>query len=321
MAEVSAIYQIALSNPRDDEAIHQKVMKACQNLTLAESALYTFRRGGTLISGPSIRLIETIASKYGRLNYGWKILGPVPTGPDGSVDTIALSNAGYSEVGVWCIDMEALNINGQGLIIPHVRKAHGKKELIDSPDDVYYHVANLAVRRMRKQVERCLDFALITDAVRQVGETLKHGHKTPLKERIGKMLEAFSKDFKVTREQIEARMQCAADSIDETQMVHLRGIYTSLKDGASKPDYWFEKIIPDAEVKDLTEEPKKKAGRPGKKEKPVDLKQEEPETEAPIEAEALPIAEPEEEILPERYDSSLDDDEANAAAFSGEDFV
>ncbi len=54
-----------------------------------------------------------------------------------------------------------------------------------------------------------------------------------------KMIAAFGA-FGVTKEQIEKRIQRRLDSIQPAQVVSLKKIYTSLRDGMSSPADWFE---------------------------------------------------------------------------------
>ena len=58
-------------------------------------------------------------------------------------------------------------------------------------------------------------------------------------EALKKLVAAFE-GFKVTKEQIEKRIQRHLDAITPAQIVSLRKIYNSLKDGMSSPADWFE---------------------------------------------------------------------------------
>ena len=58
-------------------------------------------------------------------------------------------------------------------------------------------------------------------------------------EALKKLVNAFSA-YKVTKEQIEKRIQRRLDTITAAQLVQLRKVYNSLKDGMSSPADWFE---------------------------------------------------------------------------------
>lgn len=59
--EVQAMMVIAKRFPRDPVQAMDRILQACTRPTLAEGALYTYGRGGTDVTGPSIRLAETLA--------------------------------------------------------------------------------------------------------------------------------------------------------------------------------------------------------------------------------------------------------------------
>ena len=70
IAEVQAAMVIARSNPRDQRRSMDNILNACTRSSLAESALYSYSRGGTDITGPSIRLAEAMAQSWGNLQFG-----------------------------------------------------------------------------------------------------------------------------------------------------------------------------------------------------------------------------------------------------------
>ena len=53
------------------------------------------------------------------------------------------------------------------------------------------------------------------------------------------MISAFE-PFGVTQKQIETFCQCRAEAIKPAQVVRLRNVYQSLRDGMSSPTDWFE---------------------------------------------------------------------------------
>lgn len=61
ISEVQGAIILAKKFPRNQIECLDRIMTACQRPTLAEQALYSYARGGTEITGPSIRLTETIA--------------------------------------------------------------------------------------------------------------------------------------------------------------------------------------------------------------------------------------------------------------------
>ena len=68
--EVQAQMVVAKRFPRNETLSISRVMAACNRLSLAESALYAYPRGGTTVSGPSIRLAESLARSWGNIDFG-----------------------------------------------------------------------------------------------------------------------------------------------------------------------------------------------------------------------------------------------------------
>ncbi|MDI6567144.1 hypothetical protein QL295_21740, partial [Bacillus subtilis] len=68
--EVQAARVIAKKFPRDVYAAFDRIKKACDRRLLAENAVYEYPRGGTKVSGPSIRLAEALAQNWGNIDYG-----------------------------------------------------------------------------------------------------------------------------------------------------------------------------------------------------------------------------------------------------------
>ena len=56
---------IAKKFPRDEVESYNRILRSCQRKSLAESAMYEYPRGGTKVTGPSIRLAETMRTKLG----------------------------------------------------------------------------------------------------------------------------------------------------------------------------------------------------------------------------------------------------------------
>ena len=72
ITEVQARMIIARANPRDPIRAMEKILNDCTRPTLADHAIYQYARGGTDIRGPSIRLAEAIAQRWGNIASGIK---------------------------------------------------------------------------------------------------------------------------------------------------------------------------------------------------------------------------------------------------------
>jgi hypothetical protein len=223
VGEVQAAMFIARSFPRNTMQAYERVLNACTRPSLAEGALYSYARGGQEVSGPSIRLAEAIAQEWGNLQFGIRELSQA----DG-VSTV--------EAFAWDIQTNVRQVKTfQVLHERHTRS--GSKRLTD-PRDIYEMVANQGARRLRACILGVIPGDVIEAAVQQCEMTLKASAGTGPE--VQQTLVARFAEFGVSKAQIEARIQRRLDSIVPAQVVALRKIYSSLKDGMSKAGDWFE---------------------------------------------------------------------------------
>lgn len=222
--QIQAQLVIAKKYPRDQHAAYQEIMKACQRKGLAEEASYLYSRGGTQITGASIRLLEVIAQNWGNFRSG----------------VIELDQEdGESRMEAFAWDFQTNVYDSKTFTVRHERSLKGGDvvKLTDSRD-VYEHTANFAARRKRACMEAVIPRDIVEDALEQCEKTLKSGHNEPITDRVRKMATAFA-EYGVTVEMIEKRLQHKLDACIEQELVLLRKIYTSMKDGMSKREDWF----------------------------------------------------------------------------------
>ncbi|HLY57915.1 MAG TPA: hypothetical protein VKS60_20295, partial [Stellaceae bacterium] len=72
LAEVQGAVLMARRFPRNRIQAMDRILQDCTRPSLAENALYTYSRGGTEITGPSIRLAEVLAQNWGNLSFGMR---------------------------------------------------------------------------------------------------------------------------------------------------------------------------------------------------------------------------------------------------------
>lgn len=234
VAEVQAALAIARMNPRDQQRSMDRILNACCRPSLAESAIYAYARGGSSISGPSIRLAEAIAQQWGNMQFGIRELS---------------NRGGKSEVQAFAWDVETNTRREVTFSVPHVRYTRKGTYKLEDPRDIYELVANQGARRLRACILAVVPGDVVEAAVAQCQITLQaNSDVTP--EGIKKLVETFAQ-FGVSQAQIEKFCQCRAEAIKPAQVVRLRSIYTSLRDGMSTAGDWFE---PDEATKKVADE-------------------------------------------------------------------
>lgn len=223
VAEIQAAMTVAKRFPRNQMEAMDRILNACTRPSLAESALYTYARGGTEISGPSIRLAEALAQAWGNIKTSVRELE---------------QRDGMSTVQTIAWDLESGYQSDKVFQVKHVRDTKKGSYAITDGRDIYEMVANQGSRRLRACILAVIPGDVIEAAVKQCETTLKtKAEVTP--ERLKALVEKFA-EFGVTKEQIEARIQRHLEAMTPAQMVDLGKKYNSLKDGMSTPADWFD---------------------------------------------------------------------------------
>lgn len=232
VAEVQARMIIARSNPRNAIKCVDDILADCQRPSLAQLAIYQYARGGTDISGPSIRLAEAIARRWGNLATGIKEIS---------------RQDGYSECIAYAWDLETGYYDERQFQVRHWRDMRktdknpaGGYALTDERD-IYELIANMGQRRKRAVLLTILP-ADVVDAAREQCERTLSASADTSPEALRKMVTAF-REFGVSQAQIEKRIQRRMESITPAQVIHLRKIFISIKDQMSKPEDWFEVTV------------------------------------------------------------------------------
>lgn len=222
-AEVQAKLIIAAKRPRDEPRAIQRIENACQRRELAECSEYAYSRGGTEIVGASIHLVRAVASYWGNIDYGFRVLS---------------SDAKRSSVKAYAWDLENNVYREIVFDVAHVRSTRQGTKALTDDRDIYELVANMASRRIRRCLEDVIPADVISTARAACQATLE-ANFTIDAANIKKLLDAFD-GYGVTRAQIVKRIGRELESMQPAQMISLRKIYQSIKDGMSTVENWFE---------------------------------------------------------------------------------
>lgn len=223
VAEVQSQYLIAKRFPRDENASYTRIMRVCERPFLAEQAIYAYPRGGQTVTGPSIRLAEAMAQAWGNLDCGVREIS---------------QGAGVSVAEAYAVDLETNHRVVKTFHVPHVRDTkQGKKRLTDSRD-IYELVANQGARRLRACILGVLPGDVVDAAVQRCRQTLESSD-IPMADQIRKLVMAFD-ELGVKTEHLEKRLGHKLDATIPAEMVTLRGIYKSLKDGHADRSQFFD---------------------------------------------------------------------------------
>lgn len=241
VAEVQAALMIARMNPRDPVKAMDRILNACTRPMLANAATYAYSRGGSDVTGPSIRLAEAIAQGWGNIQYGIREIS---------------QSGGVSTVAAYAWDVETNTRREVVFQVQHKRDTKKGSYTLKDGRDIYELVANQGARRVRACILGVIPGDVVEAALAQCAVTQK-ANVDMTAEGLQNLVEGFAR-FGVSKAQIEKRIQRRIDAIQPAQVISLRNIWKSIRDGMSAPDEWFE---PEA-----TAQPEKK-GAAGLKDK------------------------------------------------------
>lgn len=243
--EVQAAMVIAKKFPRDEVESYNRIMRACQRKSLAEQSMYEYPRGGTKVTGPSIRLAEAMAQNWGNLDFG--------------IIELEQKN-GESQVMAYAWDLETNTRQTKIFNVPHIRGTKKGNIPLTDPRDIYELVANQGARRVRACILGVIPGDVIDSAIDECKKTLAGGNKEPLIDRVRKGIKLFEDNFSVTLEMLEKYIGCKSEVFSEHDMIRLNNVYKSLRDGMAKREDYFEIALPvdEKEVSDPFEKKEEK---------------------------------------------------------------
>lgn len=222
---------IAKRFPRDEVEAFNRILLSCKRKSLAESAMYEYPRGGSKVTGPSIRLAEAIAQNWGNIDFG--------------ITELEQKN-GESQVMAYAWDLETNSRQTKIFSVPHVRSTKKGNAPLTDPRDIYEMVANQGARRLRSCILGIIPGDVVEAAVKECQKTLVLGSDKPLIDRVRDGIRLFEEKFSVTQEMIEKYIGCKCEAFSENDMIRLNNVYRSLRDGMASREQYFD--LPSPEI-------------------------------------------------------------------------
>lgn len=254
--EVQGQIIMAKKFPRDYVVSCNRIMQACQRKGLAEKAMYEYPRGGQKVIGPSVRLAEALAQSWGNMSFGVVELE---------------QKAGESQVMAYAWDLETNTRQEKIFSVPHILSTKKGPKTLTDPRDIYEMVANQGARRLRSCILGIIPGDVVEDAMEQCNKTLIGKADEPIIDLVKDMAAIFKKEFSVPLEAIEKYIGCKSTAFSMNDLVRLKRVYTSLKDGMAKREEIFE--LPGVEKNEAEDAFAGKEKKDKKEEKTVDGQQ------------------------------------------------
>lgn len=223
VAEVQAALTLAQARPRDELASLDRILKACARPTLAERALYAYPRGDETVTGPSIRMAEMIMRHWGNMQASVR----------------EISNAGgETTLEAYCWDLETNVRDSKTFTVAHERHTRNGSYKLTDPRDIYEMGANLAARRKRACILALIPEDVVEEAVAQCETTLANVDGAP-EDKIKELVTAFEQ-YGVTSKMLQKRLGHRLDTVIAAEILQLRKIFGSIRDGMAKPGDFFD---------------------------------------------------------------------------------
>lgn len=220
--EIQASIVVAKKFPRNTDQCWAKLMQSCKRQSFAKKASYSYPRGGTQITGPSVNLARTAGQCYGNIRYG--------------VDITRDDDENRSIVG-WAWDVEN---NVRASYPDHFKKLIFRKAkgwIVPDERDLRELTNRRGAIVLRNALIHIMPRDYIEDAEAMCLKTLKDDIKDPAGEK-KRLILAFA-EIGVTVEMLTAYVKSDPWSPDD--LVELQGIITAINDGSAKRDDYFLK--------------------------------------------------------------------------------
>jgi hypothetical protein len=224
--------QIATAH-RFPRSVSQFQKDAMQLATLdeetAESMFYAMPRGGKTIEGPSVRLAEVVASSWGNLRSGARIIG---------IDEKFVTAQGF------CFDLEKNVANSV-----EVKRRITNKKGDRFNDDMITVTSNAACSiALREAIFKVVPRALFKSIYQAARETAI-GNAQTLASRRANVMDYFGKMGATPDRVLAAIERAAIEDITLDDLAKLKGIATSIKEG----DLSVDNAFPDPKLKGASE--------------------------------------------------------------------
>lgn len=218
--EIQSAVILARRFPRDEDRAFGALMKSCRRPSFACDVTYSFPRGGTTISGPSVYLAREFARLWGNIRYGGQIV----------VDVDDLRT-----VRGWAWDLETnayvCQESSFSKLIQRKNKRTGETQWIE-PDE--RDLRELTNKHMALCVRNCLlgilPSDMVDDAIAEARKTLEDkAAQDPDATR-----KAIVKSFVgigVTADNLKAYVGRPLEQCGPEELAELRRVFKSIKDG------------------------------------------------------------------------------------------
>ncbi|MBF0437207.1 MAG: hypothetical protein HQL77_17840 [Magnetococcales bacterium] len=226
IADVQSAVIIAQNFPRNERHAMGRIVAACNRMSLAKEAFFSFHHGEKTITGASIKLARELARTWGNIRY----------------EIVELSrniSRSESEVMAYAWDLETNTRSSVHFIVPHKRFTMDGEKTLTDPQDINELIANFGARFLRQCIFAVIPADVITVAERVCRKTLQNGDGLSLNERIKKCVEAFH-NIGVSRSMLSHRLGFVPEKMTLDNLTDLQIVFQSIKFGEPISEFFSE---------------------------------------------------------------------------------
>lgn len=239
--EIESAITIAKSMPRDELEAANRLMRSCERPRMAADATYTFPRGSKKISGPSVKIAREAMRIWGNIRIGVDVVREDDTTRlirgwawDLETNTKVTADDLIEKV------IERKRVEDGESVIGERKNSKGETLKLIRPSE--RDMRELQNRRGAFLIRNCILSLIppdvIDSALDQAKQTLHDAAGKNLPEARAKTLQAFT-EYGVTQAQLERYIGRVLGQFTPADIVSLRTIYVSIRDGNSKKEEYF----------------------------------------------------------------------------------
>lgn len=230
-AELKAAIVMARQHPRNEAEAEGAIRRACGRPTFAAVALYSYSRGETKIVGPSVNLARTLAVYWQNLRDGTRVV---------SEDENSVHLKGY------CFDVENNHyVEHENKFAKLIQRKVGKgptaKTVWIKPDerDLRELVSRQGAFLHRNSILESIPRDVVDLAIDLCKETQRKGAAADPVGETKRLLAGFAA-IGVHAQEIESRYEHPVEALTAEELVELRQIFASIRDGQStRAEHFF----------------------------------------------------------------------------------
>ncbi|MFA4945105.1 MAG: hypothetical protein WC789_10450 [Lentisphaeria bacterium] len=239
-SEIQARTAVALARPRDLLGVRDRLLRDAARPGFAMSAEYgadgKFRRGGKMITGPSIRFAEAALRAMGNMVAQEQTIHDSDTEQtvrvsvaDLETNTVVAQEVTYSKT----VERRSVNSDDHDRILGQRTNSEGKTLYIvqASEVDLFAKRGALVARARRNLILNMLPGDIKDDAIAECRETRKKADRADPGGAAKKVADAFSVQCNVRPDDLAKYLGHPVDQCSPAELDELRGVFAAIRDG------------------------------------------------------------------------------------------